>query len=101
MLPSEVEIATQSLSKYVCLVHFKELANIFDRSGLFTVAALFWKRQIKHVGVCGEVWAPARDSFSAGIFNIGERRAQIGARTHKYNPVTVWLQFFFGQRPGT
>lgn len=101
MLPPEVEKATQALSKYVCVVHFKELANVFDRSGLFTVAALFWGGQIKHVGVCGEVWAPARDSFSAGIFNIGERSAQTGAHTHKYNPVTVWLQFFFGQKPGT
>lgn len=57
----------------VCLLHFKELANIFDRSGLFTVSALHWRGQIKHVGVCREVWAPARDSFSAGIFNFGER----------------------------
>lgn len=31
--------------------------------------------QIKHVGVCRELWAPAR----VGISNFGEREAQTGA----------------------
>ncbi len=72
-----------------CVLYFQGLAHILDSSELFAVAALHWKDEIKHVGVCSEVQEPARDSDSGSISTVEEEITCVCALLRSFHIMCV------------
>lgn len=66
--------------------YFQGQTHVIDSSELFEVAAIHWRKEIKHVGVCRDMQKPVRHSNSDGYFK---------RRKKKLTCKSVFLCLFF------